>query len=411
MPLSLSRTKVYIAGICSLLVTVGVARFSYTPLLPIMQNETGLSDLAGGWLATSNYMGYMSGVLLAASLHKLAHKYWLHQIYLLLSVITAAAMALTTDLWLWSALRFVAGVCASGGLIIASGLVLKWMVQHRHRAELGIHFTGIGLSIALSAALVELLLIYSANWQQQWLAFALIAVPLCVPAWRWMPNPSGGPKGDHSDITDQPPGPQFKRLMLLAYFCAGYGYVVSATFIVDMVEALEALQDWGPMIFIVVGLAATPAVLLWDRLARQIGYLKALWFAYALQAVGILLPTLSHALWSLLLSAALFGATFVACVSLVLTMAGLFYPSNPARFMGRMTLAYGVAQIMAPLITGFLVERLGNYDLGLYLSAGIMLLGCSLVLKLLKLSTQPAQSKHAAMLCGRESNPLPSLNS
>jgi hypothetical protein len=41
-------------------------------------------------------------------------------------------------------------------------------------------------------------------------------------------------------------------------------------------------------------------------------------------------------------------------VSLVLTMAGRYYPTRPAKMMGKMTLSYGAAQIIGPAITGWL---------------------------------------------------------
>ena len=78
-----------------------------------MQAGTGLSDVSAGWLATANYLGYMLGVLIAASLNSLRHKHVLHQVYLLLSIVTAAAMAITTDLMIWSVLRFFAGSCVA----------------------------------------------------------------------------------------------------------------------------------------------------------------------------------------------------------------------------------------------------------------------------------------------------------
>ncbi|MGI2176469.1 YbfB/YjiJ family MFS transporter, partial [Shewanella ulleungensis] len=136
MLIELTKFRVYFAGICSLIVTVGVARFSYSLLLPVMQDSAGLTESGGGWLATANFMGYMSGVLLAASLHNLHLKYYLQRAYLLLSVLTSVAMVMTTDIIAWAILRFIAGICASGGFIIASGLILKWLVRHNHRAEL-----------------------------------------------------------------------------------------------------------------------------------------------------------------------------------------------------------------------------------------------------------------------------------
>jgi predicted MFS family arabinose efflux permease len=386
----LSKSRVYFAGICSLIVTVGVARFSYSMLLPIMQNEAGLTESGGGWLATTNFMGYMLGVLIASRMYNLNHKYSLHQLYLVLSVMTSVAMAYTTDIVIWSVLRLVAGICASGGMIIASGLILKWLVKNNHRAELGIHFSGAGISIIVTSLLVEWMITMSASWQQQWLALAAFAILAAIPAWLWMPRPFIDGQVD-ATTKDTPPSKIFTRLMLLAYFCAGYGYVVSSTFIVDIVEGVEGLQGNGGLAFIVVGFAATPAVIIWDRIARKTGYLKALFVAYTLQIVGIILPAIDNSLPTIMFSVLLFGGTFIACVSLVLTMAGKFYPSNPAKFMGTMTLAYSIAQIMAPVFTGYLAETFGNYNLGLYFSAGVMLIGSAVLLALLRIESTSAE--------------------
>lgn len=383
MSQNLNKQRVYLAGICSLIVTVGVARFAYTPVLPVMQNELGLSDVVGGWLATANYLGYLVGVITAASLNQLRHKYQLHRCYVLLSILTTLAMATTSDPILWAVLRFVAGVCASGGLIIASGLILKWMVDNGYRGELGIHFAGVGIGIVLVALIVEGLLTLSASWQQQWLAFTALAILFAWPAWAWMPCP---PAQASVTDTEKSPAPNrlFLRLLMAAYFCAGYGYVVSATFIVDIIEGFETLQGRGPMVFVIVGLSATPAVLLWDRVARRLGQLNALLLAYVLQSIGILLPAISASLTAAILSAILYGGTFVACVSLVLTMAGQLHPQNPAKIMGKMTAAYGIAQIIAPALTGYLASSAGNYSLGLIISATVLMLGAGFVFVLTK---------------------------
>jgi len=384
MSIELTKVRVYIAGICSLIVTVGVARFSYSLLLPVMQEGAGLTELGGGWLASTNFMGYMFGVLLAASMHNLNYKYNLHRVYLVLSVVTSAAMVMTTDITTWAILRFLAGICASGGFIIASGLVLKWLVKNNHRAELGIHFAGAGLSIVITSLLFEAMQAISADWQQQWLALSVLAIVFAVPAWLWMPHPSTESKNQEV-VEDNPPSKLFKSLMMLAYFCAGYGYAVSSTFIVDIVESTKGLKGQGGIVFLLIGLAATPAALIWDRIARRFGYLRTLIAAYLLQIIGIILPAINDSLPTVIISALLFGGTFIACVSLVLTMAGKFFPSDPAKFMGTMTLSYGAAQIIAPVCTGYIVETYGSYNPGLYLSAAVVIIGTVFLYGLLNL--------------------------
>ncbi|WP_417532774.1 YbfB/YjiJ family MFS transporter [Marinobacterium stanieri] len=384
------RLKVLFAGIFSQILCVGIARFSYTPLLPVMQDQTWIGDAEGGWLAAINYTGYMCGALIAASVGDLQLKDRLYRIGLVLAVVTTAAMAMTENMFLWSLMRFLSGLSSAGSMLIASGLILNWLIRHQHRSELGIHFAGAGLGIVFAAVVVEIFLRLSMEWADQWLWFSILGLMLAVPAWRWLPQPSASPAAPAgTSMEDNPPGKRFLWLMMLAYFCAGYGYVVSATFIVTIVEREPELAGMGQLAFLVVGLAAVPAVMAWDLIARRVGYLMALLLAYVVQIAGIVLPAIDQSLTSVLISAVLFGGTFIGCVSLVLTMAGRLYPSKPAKLMGRMTLSYGLAQIVAPALTGVLAEQSGNYALGLWLAGGFVALGAVLIL-VLKLSDQTA---------------------
>lgn len=375
------RLKVLLAGIFSQVLCIGIARFSYTPLLPVMQDQTWIGDAEGGWLAAINYAGYMCGALVAASLNDLKFKDRLYRVGLIMAVVTTAGMALTDNLMIWSGLRFLSGLSSAGSMLIASGLILNWLIRHHHRGELGIHFAGVGLGIMFAAIIVEGMLRLALSWDDQWLWFGVLGALLAIPAWRWLPSPSAGTLTHGGQVmVDQPPGARFLWLMMAAYFCAGYGYVISATFIVTIVEREPALAGMGQLVFLVVGLAAAPAVMVWDLVARRMGYLGALLLAYLVQVVGIIMPTFSDSLVAVLLSAVLYGGTFIGCVSLVLTMAGRLYPTKPAKLMGKMTLSYGVAQIVAPALTGVLAEQSGNYNLGLWLAGGFVLLGALLVL-------------------------------
>ena len=385
------RFQVLLAGVFSQVICIGIARFSYTPLLPVMQQQTWIGDLEGGWLAAVNYAGYMAGALLAASLSDLRLKDTLYRIGLVLAVVTTILMASTENFWLWVLLRFFSGLSSAGSMLIASALILNWLIRHGHRSELGIHFAGVGIGIMVAALFVELMLQLGLSWQYQWLWFGALATVLAVPAWRWLPKPDLTPiPAGNKNMQDIPPTRKFMWLMLTAYFCAGYGYVISATFIVTIVERIPQLTGMGALTFAVVGLAAAPAVMNWDLIARRVGYLNALIMAYSLQIAGIILPTFFHSLEVALFSALLFGGTFIGCVSLVLTMAGRLYPSKPAKLMGKMTLSYGAAQMIAPALTGILAEQTGHYDIGLWLAGGFVAVGTLLIIWL-KLTDATAQ--------------------
>lgn len=376
------RLKVLSAGILSLILMLGIARFSYTPLLPLMQQQAGLGISAGGWLAAINYLGYFSGALIASLISDLVLKDRLYRIGLIVAVVTTAGMGLTENAWLWAILRFFAGLSSAAGLLLGSGLILNWLIRHDFRSELGIHFGGVGLGIAFCALAVELMTQHF-SWDQQWLLFTGMGVVLMVPAWLWLPPPdTSNMTRSGNALVDKPPGKAFLYTFMAAYFCAGVGYVVSATFIVAIVDHLPGLEGKGSLSFLVLGLAAAPACIVWDLIARRIGDLNSLLAAFVLQIVGILLPVMSDNLLVTFSGTALFGGTFIGIVSLVLTMAGRYYPTRPAKMMGKMTVSYGVAQIAAPAITGLLAAKSGSYADGLYLAAAVMVVGTLLILRL-----------------------------
>lgn len=369
------RLKVLSAGILSLVLMLGIARFAYTPLLPLMQQQAGLGTADGGWLAAINYVGYLSGAVIASLISDIVLKDRLYRVGIVIALLTTVGMALAESFWLWSIMRFLAGLSSAGGLLLGSGLILHWLIRHDHRSELGIHFGGVGLGIAFAAFAVDMM--HPAfDWREQWVILTAVGAALAVPAWTWLPRPEvQGVSKQGTAIVDRPPGPAFVRLFMVTYFCAGVGYVVSATFIVAIVDSLPGMAGHGAWTFLVIGLAAAPACIVWDLIARRIGDLNALVAAFALQIVGILLPAVAPNLGMTLLGAVLFGGTFIGIVSLVLTMAGRFYPTRPAKMMGKMTIAYGVAQILAPAVTGLIAERSGTYADGLYLAAAVMVLG------------------------------------
>src|ERR1700678_1126569 len=262
-----SPVAVAVGGLIAMAVGIGIGRFVYTPILPPMLAALGLSKSAAGLIASANFAGYLIGALGAtkAALPG-SRRAWLLGA-LLASAATTAAMGLTGSFGAFLVLRFLAGVASALALILASALVLDRLAEAGRPGLMALHFAGVGCGIAVSAALVATQLAVGASWAAMWVVsgavsvVGVVAVALLVPAGHEpvaVPYAAGGGARD----------PRLQRITL-AYGLFGFGYVITATFLVAIVRATPAIRPLEPVIWIVVGLAAAPSVVLWNRLAQS----------------------------------------------------------------------------------------------------------------------------------------------
>ena len=375
----ISNRRMQLTFLLGIIATIGIARFCYTPMIPEMAEETGLSEAVAGYLAAANYAGYLSGALLISFIRSLALKAQLFKLGLITAVITSAAMGLTTSEPLWYLLRYLSGLSSSAGMLLGAGLLMHWLIKHNHRAILGVFFSGLGIGIvitALAAQLIDNLF----SWAIQWQVYALISLLLIIPVFCWLPDfSSEQPLPSRCQQSNTLPA-SFMPVLQLAYFCAGAGYVISATFLIAIAESIPALSGQGWLIWLVAGLACAPASALWDRVARQTGQWQALLMAYLLNGISILILILSQDLLAVMISALIYGGSFIGIVSMMLAMVGRLFPDNPSKPMSRLTFSYGIAQMLAPAVVGFMAEYYGNFENGLILTLLIMVCGTAALL-------------------------------
>jgi MFS family permease len=206
---------------------------------------------------------------------------------------------------------------------------------------------------------------------------AAVGFVFFVPAWIW--RPPVPPQVAAATTAKPTVSRRWMLTMAGSYFAAGWGFVISATFTVAMVEREPALAGQGAGVFALVGLAAMPAVFVWDRVARRVGDTRALLLAFGLQTCAIVLPALSGS-WAAALAGALgYGATFIGIVSLTLALVGRRSPNNPGKAMARLTLSYGAAQIIAPVVAGAMAQATGTFHGALWLTAAVMAAGMALL--------------------------------
>jgi len=287
-------------------------------------------------------------------------------------------MAQTTSLVAWSIIRFVAGLASAGVFVLASGIVLDALRRQGRASLSGWLYSGVGVGIALSGVVVRAAG-GTLRWRGDWLMLALLAGVAAYPSWRWLLRADGRA----TTIEQEWPlagrkAPVALALLLVAYLLEGTGYIVTGTFLVTIVDQMPGLGGFGPSVWVVVGLAAAPSGIVWAALAGRIGHARALALAYVTQACGIGLPLLGGGP-AALLSAVLFGGTFIGISTLTLTLAGHMAPRRSAAIIGLLTAAFGLGQIAGPILAGDLAGRAHTFDPALVVAAGIVLVGSILM--------------------------------
>ena len=368
-----NNKAILLAGILSIVVSIGIARFAFTSLLPAML-EDYLTLTDAGILASVNFMGYLSGAIFVIFLKDINTKVKYLRIAMLFSILSTLSLAISTDSTIWLVARVVAGFSSALLFLIASSLVmLKLNLEDKTKA-MGIHFTGIGFAIVVSE-LISQYVLRTTTWAEAWMVLTLFSFMVSFYIVYILSFEVVSKKEASKDVVSYSIFSSYVILLILAYFTEGVGFVVQGTFLPDIINSLEGLDGYGNVGWLIVGLAGIPSSIIWMRLAHRYGTLNIIMIAMFLQIIGLLIPTITSNMYLNLMSGALYGSTFIGLVALFMNHAGQLAQSNPVILMGSMTAAYGVGQVLAPLYSIVFIEHFGNYNITLYLTALIVFIG------------------------------------
>ncbi|PCI34344.1 MAG: MFS transporter [Alphaproteobacteria bacterium] len=374
-----NNAAILLAGIISLIIGIGIARFSFTTLLPFMLDDF-LSLTFAGILASVNYAGYLTGSIFSIFIRDINAKIKYFRIGIVLCIITTLFLGISTHDVVWLISRFVAGFGASMILVVGSAIVMTKLHFSDKTKAMGIHFSGLGLSILITDIICRIVLSQEADWQTSWIVLTLFGTICAVYCVYILSNNS--PKKQAVPIYkfDKSIFSGFVLLLILAYFTEGVGMVVQATFLPDIINSLDGLSGYGGVTWTAVGIAGIPSCIIWMRLAHRFDSINVIIFAMSLQVIGILIPALTSNIYLIILSSLLYGGTFVGLVALFMNLGGKLAGKNPVILMGSLTTAYGIGQVLAPLYSVALTDYYKSYDYALMVTATIVFSGVIVLL-------------------------------
>ena len=392
----------FILASTALAVAMGIGRFAFTPILPLMIQEGTVHLAQTAWLSSSNYIGYLVGAL---SLLKSKRHPLFVVLGLTLVTLTTWLASLSSFGWLL-VLRFLAGVASAWVLVSISAFAINWL-KSRQVISSGLIYTGVGIGITLTGLICSYFIFQSATVN---VAAQSSLSPLSSRLWQYLgviallatlvvtfllakinskspstaaakANPS---KATHTNPTSSsiPPPAKLKLAnVLTAYGLFGFGYILPATFLPQIAKQWLSGQSYL-LIWPFFGLAAALSVVLSQGLQRRYNNVSLLgvWrVSQIIMAVGTLLPALWQSLAGLMLSALMVGGTFM-----VVTMAGLQVAASQVTHYPKynlsalMTASFAFGQLIGPLTA--LIATGKNIWLALLpVSAIVLLIGVALL--------------------------------
>ncbi len=371
--------KVLVGGILGMVVAMGIGRFVFTPILPLMQRDLGMTNSVAGWLAGLNYLGYLCGAIMCSVSPGLLRSRLITGGSLLVSLATTLFMGATLSPQWWGLMRFAGGFASAVLFIVITAEVGETLSRRGYGHWLGALYGGIGLGIAISGLIVPLL-DKLGGWHGAWygagvLAAILAATGVLLGRRRELVKPIT------IEASRLPVSLARVRLLSVGYFFEGLGYIVTATFLVAIISLTPGLEDFAPYSWVAVGLAAVPSTILWPYLGRRIGNRQALLCAYALQAAGILVSIGAESIVAVLFAAVSFGGTFLGVVALTLTEGNLRLPGDGRRAAAFLTASFGIGQVLGPVFAGVLADIQEGFAIPLMLaSVCVALAGLCVVL-------------------------------
>lgn len=367
---------IIVGGVLLLMVAMGISRFAYTPILPFMRVDANLTFSQGGLLASSNYIGYFIGALGAAFIYRSKKNFLLLNV--VINILSVVLMGVIDSYGIWILLRLIAGITGGFIFVLTSSIVMDYLAAQLLTRWGGYVFSGIGLGIATSGLVVPFLEARTA-WQGSWIGLGVLSTLFLLTTlllWRKLsvPNRTKPVQGEHTSIWHG-----FMPWLIVAYGLEGLGYIVTGTFLVDIIYNIEALRSYAGYSWVVVGLAAIPSAPIWMKLMTRFSTISMMALAYALQIIGILLPVVSQTAWSVLLSAFLFGFTFVGLVTMSTGYGRALFPKQSAYVVSMLTTFYALGQIIGPMIASRLETHYATFKAPL-LFAGIIVTLALLIL-------------------------------
>ena len=358
MPAKDPTLRIVLIGLAGLAVAVGIGRFAFTPLLPMMLADGVVTIPGGGLLATVHFIGYLMGALTAASV-PVSPRALLPASLTAIGLATLA-MGLSEQFWMWLTLRWLAGVASAWVLVLVGTYCVTALAEASRADRQGWVFSGVGAGMALAGLGCFAMMASGVASETAWLIFGALAL-LIAAAIRIKIGPEV-PAARPSRSARAAERTPIAWTLVIAYGAAGLGYIIPGTYLPAMAREIVPspwIFGWGWPAF---GAAAFLSTLVSAALHRRFSN-RTMWsVSQIVMAAGLLLPVLFPHILSIIAAGLCVGGTFM-----VITMAGLreahriATSADAVRHVAVMTAAFAVGQMIGPVFASALYDATASF--------------------------------------------------
>jgi MFS family permease len=392
-----------LAGLVSLAVAMGIGRFAFTPLLPIMLAERSVTLAGASLLASANYFGYLVGALACT------FQPWIWQrlgiaagvdgpklvrLGLVATAVLTLGMAFE-GMAAWTLLRFAAGVASAVVFLYTSGWCLEQLARRGVPAMGALIYVGPGAGIVASGLAATALVLAQAQAWIGWLTFGVLAALLTATVWRVfdarhaMPAPALAAGRAGAGTVPVRAGTGELAVLTFAYGLAGIGYIVTATFLPVIARQALPGSHWLDLFWPLFGAGVIVGAIGASRLPAGGDLRLRLAACYAVQALGVAASLVSPTLAGFALGSLLLGVPFTAITFFAMQEVRRIRPLQATSTMGLLTAMYGIGQIAGPPLAAWLVGRAATpaqgFATSLWIACGLLVLGAVLYVALARL--------------------------
>jgi len=366
-----------LAGMAALAVAMGIGRFAFTPILPMMQNDAGLSVVSGGYLASANYLGYLLGSLIATRLHVRDEVAVLGS--MLLIGMATLVMGFVDHYPAWLLLRLVAGIANAWIAIFAFSWCLDRLAAAQSPLLNSLIFTGVGAGTMLAGLVCLALMRIEASSAQAWLTFGVLALSMTAAVWTTY---AGGGRAQHAVVRPRSKGIPWSREALLLVFCfgaSGFGYIIPATFLPAMAREIirdPAVFGWAWPAF---GLAALASTLMAAALLRGFAPRRVWMCCHLVMGFGVVIPVFYAGMAAIVAAALCVGGTFMVITMLSIQEARAVAGARVVPLTAAMTAAFALGQILGPVVTSVLLNAGFGFSSGLLLAGAVLVVSAAML--------------------------------